>query len=130
MEDAQPQQKAQALVKRGDTRARWGSPGIAVGDYTSVIQMPNAPLEWKARALIGRGISFMATQSCDSAQKDFSSVIRKPGVPPRLKAWALLERGAMYHGRNRKGDWQREVDDCSAVIATTRAGAGRYASGQ
>jgi tetratricopeptide (TPR) repeat protein/DNA-binding transcriptional ArsR family regulator len=108
-----PSCRADVLLFRAKLHSASGDHGKAIDDYTSVIELPNAPEEQIAKARIYRFVARGRSGERQIEIDDYSAVIGLPGAPVELVAIALVNRGAA-HGQS--GKRQLAIDDCTAVI--------------
>jgi hypothetical protein len=88
---------AQALLERGVEHYLAGSVENAVADWSSLADLPGAPVEQIAQALLNRGVAWGQKGDTDKEIADYSRVIEQlPGAPVEQVAWALVNRGVAW----------------------------------
>jgi tetratricopeptide (TPR) repeat protein len=121
-ESLDPAERALAFFRRGFAYGQRGEAGDverAIEDYTTVIDMPDAPAERKARARVRRGITYRQRGETGDLEReiaDYTAVIDMPDAPVEQKALARFSRGWTYGLRGEAGDVERAIADYTAVI--------------
>ncbi|MBN9524259.1 hypothetical protein J0H58_38060 [bacterium] len=111
-----PAERALALIRRGVAcwqRGGEGDTGLAIADFTAVIDMPDVPAEQRAKALFNRGYAHGERGETDREIADYTAVIDTPDAPADQRATARNNRGVTYEER---GEADRAVADYTAVI--------------
>jgi tetratricopeptide (TPR) repeat protein len=105
--------RSQALIDRGVKYNQRGNPERAIADYTTVIEMVDAPVEQKANALFNRGVRFGDQGNPEREIADYTEVIEIPNVPAEPKAKALFNRGVTFclQGHN-----ERAITDFTSLV--------------
>jgi tetratricopeptide (TPR) repeat protein len=86
----------------------------AVGDYSQIIELPGAPVEYAAKALISRGIAWSQQGDTEKEIADYTRVIEQlREAPVQQVALALVYRGLAW---SQKGDTEKEIADYTRVI--------------
>lgn len=80
--------KSLALYQRGMTKSRKHDHQGAIKDYTSSIEMQDAPSDVKAMALYNRALVYSAAGNSSKATTDLDTVLGMPEAPPIIKAEA------------------------------------------
>jgi hypothetical protein len=112
---------AASLLVRGTTRSRQQDDREGeIADYTAVIALPDAPVDWVAPALVNRSIAKDRQGDQEGAIADYTAVIALPNAPVDWVASALACRGLT---RGRQGDQEGKIADLTAVIALPHASA-------
>jgi tetratricopeptide (TPR) repeat protein len=102
-----------ALVNRGITFGQTGRIEEEIADYTRVIKLPGAPVEWIAMALVNRGITFGQTGRTKEAIADYTRATELPETPVKPVALALMNRGITF---GQTGRIEEEIADYTRVI--------------
>jgi hypothetical protein len=92
--------KALLLYRRGMLRAKRGDHGLAVADYSAVIDMREVPADVKAMALYNRALVHAANGDEARAMDDLRAVLAASGSPVNVKAAArqkLLRMDRQQH---------------------------------
>ena len=85
----------------------------AIAAYSSVMEMPDAPVNVVARAFHNRGIAYGQQGDSEKELADYTTVIKLPNAPVELIAKALINRGITY---GQLSDSEKEIADYTAVI--------------
>jgi tetratricopeptide (TPR) repeat protein len=110
--------QATARLRRGTKYGQQGDIARGLSDYSAVITMTDAPVDWRAIALVSRGFIFEKQGDIARALSDYSAVIALTDAPVGIRATSFFNRGFMY---GQQGDIERALSDYSAVIAMTDA---------
>ncbi len=87
----------------------------AIAEYTTMLQMPDVPVDERATALFHRGVIY---SQLGDTQADFTTLIQMPDAPADQKARALLMRGLNY---TQLGDTQAALEDYTTLIQLPEA---------
>jgi hypothetical protein len=82
-------------------------------DYTTLLQMRDAPSDMKVLALYNRGCLRRDSGDTQGALQDFSTLIDLPGAPAKARALGLHNRGCL---RARNRDFDAAMVDLNAVV--------------
>ena len=85
----------------------------AIAAYSSVMEMPDAPVKVVARAFINRGVIYWQQGDYEKAFTDFNAVINLPNAPAVDVISSLYGRGITY---GKLGDSEKEITDFTALI--------------
>ena len=109
-------QRAEALFYRGCAWGRQGEREKAVADYTTLIEMPDAPAEEKAYALFNRGLVWGDRDEHERAMADWTAVIGMSKTANSVRALALSRRGLVsFQSRGDLGRFTRDVEEAMAL---------------
>jgi tetratricopeptide (TPR) repeat protein len=86
---------AKELNDRGVERDRRGDSKGAIADYTTVINLPHAPVNQVAEAHYNRGLAKTRVGDRDGAIADYTTVLELADAPADLMALALVNRGVL-----------------------------------
>jgi tetratricopeptide (TPR) repeat protein len=110
----EPITKANLLLKRGAAYYFQGEGSRARGDWSDLIDLPDAPIAHVAVALNNRALAYRDDNDPDAALQDCTRLIESlPGAPVEQVARALISRGVL-HGRGGPND--QELQDYTRVI--------------
>jgi tetratricopeptide (TPR) repeat protein len=84
-----------------------------IADYTTVVELPDAPKELVAIALVNRGHSKGIAGDAQGEIADYTAVVELPDTPEELVANALFNRGV---AKRMGGDTQGAIADYTAVV--------------
>jgi hypothetical protein len=68
------------LFNRGVTYGQLGDTQAAFADFTTLIQMPDAPTEQKAMTLLNRGVIHWHGKNWLASRNDFEAALAQPGI--------------------------------------------------
>jgi hypothetical protein len=85
-----------------------------LSDYSAVIAMTNAPVDWRAWALVFRGVLYDDQGDIERALSDYSAVIAMTDATVELRARALLARAV---ANRRTKHFKESVADFEAFVA-------------
>ncbi len=90
----------------------------ALANYTRLIDLPEAPVEYVAQSLLQRGLSWGKMGAIDKELADYARIVGLPGAPVDLVAQALWNRGLLWKQvdeiENEMADWTQRVGITSA----------------
>lgn len=90
----------------------------AISDFTMVIGLPGAPVEYVSKAFYNRGVLYGQASKIQCAIDDYTAVIGLAGAPVERISMALVNRGIIYGQASKR---QRAIDDYTAVIGLCAA---------
>jgi tetratricopeptide (TPR) repeat protein len=111
--ETEPAEKKELLFCRAAVHEKANEPDKAIGDYTAVIELPAAPVEWIAEALTNRGIVRRQSGDLSLAIEDYAAVLELPGAPLQQVVRSHVSRGIAY---GVQGRWQEAIEDFTAVF--------------
>lgn len=114
-----------AMIAHGNERKLAGDTAAAIAQYTSIIDMPDAPVDQRAIALGNRGVTYDLLGNSAAAIRDLSGVINMTDATAEKRAWALINRGFVYE---RSEDVDAAFADYTCVIEMTDAPAEQRAT--
>jgi hypothetical protein len=91
--------KIQRLFECAQQKDKIGDTGGAILDYSSIIDMSNAPPEWIAKARVHRAASHWKNGDVREAFDDLDTVLEMPDAPHDLKKLATQNKH-VYLGRH------------------------------
>lgn len=107
-------ERIQFLMLRAFAHYLLGHTTNAVEDWSSVIELPDAPVLQVAKALYNRGATWGLKGETDKALADYTRVIEQlPDAPAEQLAQALYNRGVIW---GEKGETDKELADYTRVI--------------
>lgn len=77
--------KALSLYRRGMTKSKKHEHQGAIDDYTTAIEMQDAPPDVKAMALYNRALVYAAAGERPKATADLNTVLGMPDALPKIK---------------------------------------------
>ena len=99
--------RALLLYERGMVKAKKQDQQGAIVDYSSAIDLPNAPTDIISMALFNRGLAQVATGEFGRGVDDLTAVLEMDGAPANVKKMArqkLAKRNSRIHGRKEYPD--------------------------
>lgn len=111
--DLKPLEVARVLFDRGVAFYLVASPEQAVADWSRLIDLAGAPVEWVAQALVNRGVVHRKQGEPEKAIEDYTKVIDLAGAPVEPVAHAVFNRGLAY---GKQGEAAKESEDYSRVV--------------
>ena len=80
--------KALVLYERGMTKAKKQDQQGAIADYSSAIELPDAPSDVVSMALFNRGLAQVAAGEFGKGVDDLTAVVEMDGAPENVKKMA------------------------------------------
>jgi tetratricopeptide (TPR) repeat protein/cellulose biosynthesis protein BcsQ len=117
------EEKAVAFYYRGYSHINQNKVDQAIIDFTTVIEMEEAPEAQVALALFRRGTILAELGDSERAIEDFNEIIKKENK--ELMAIVLVNRGNLL---NKQGDSERAIEDYTAVIDMANVSSGMKAA--
>ncbi len=109
-----PGERAELLHGRALTAYSAGRMDDAERDWTSIVELPGAPVEMVASGLVGRGFILGMKGLIDEALAEYTRVIEElPGASGGVVAMALINRSIV---REQTGDADGQLADLNRVI--------------
>ena len=105
--------KLQGVLNAARVRHGSGDFRGAIADYTSVIEMPNAPSHHKTIVLAARGMKYLQLGERDKGIADCRSLIEMLDAPVGANSTALVIRGFAY---THLGQTEKAFADFTSVI--------------
>jgi tetratricopeptide (TPR) repeat protein len=109
---------AASLFARAQIHGAIGNPKLEIDDFTTLIDLPDVPLDLVATALLNRGVAYGTTGESQLAIDDYTTLLDLPAAPADRVATALYNRGVTY-GQSEES--QRAIDDFTTLIGLPAA---------
>lgn len=106
-------QRHRAIYNRGFTYYRLGEKEQAVKDWTTVIDMPDAPMKRKAWALLNRGAVYGEKGQTEQGLQDFKALLNMEDVPSEDMAMALFNCSVAY---SKIGEAEQALQDLTTIL--------------
>lgn len=100
------QTKATLIYRRAMLNAKLKKQAAALADYTSVIEMPNAPAALRAMALYNRSLVHSVNNQPALALDDLNDLLAMPGAPADVRTEAKRKIARMDR-TSQRGNEQR-----------------------
>ena len=94
--------KALSIYKRGMAKAQKQDHRGALADYTTVIDMADAPRDVAAMALYNRALVYTAVEEVAQGTEDLRAVIEMPEAPEHIKTEARRRLARLQKRDERK----------------------------
>jgi tetratricopeptide (TPR) repeat protein/energy-coupling factor transporter ATP-binding protein EcfA2 len=107
-----------ALNNRGVAKGRSDDMKGAISDFTTVIELEDAPKEQVAIALVNRGFAMARLGNTTGEISDYTTAIELKDSPKEQVAVAFVNRS---FAKERLGDIEGAMSDCTAVVELENA---------
>jgi tetratricopeptide (TPR) repeat protein len=117
--------RSQVLFNRAVARSHLGDPQGEIADYTTLVELPGAPLRFLVFAFVNRAITKIQVGDPEGAIADCTAAVDLKDAPAEQVATALVNRGI---AKGQLGDSHGAIADYTAVVELKGARAEAVAS--